>query len=85
MNTIDAFRCMNDAAAFGNDERCAQRAVVPPDPRSLAQPPPPLRISSFCVCACVPFVYKPSMNVLESREKEARCVDAALLLSLLLQ
>jgi len=48
-----------DAAAFGGDERWAQGAVVPPDLRSLAQTPP--RISSFCVCAPVPFVYKPSM------------------------
>ena len=31
-----------------------------PDPRSLAQAPH--RISFFCVCAPVPFVYKPSVN-----------------------
>ena len=30
---------MNDAAAFGGDERWAQGATVPPDPRSLAQAP----------------------------------------------
>ena len=50
-----------DAAAFGGDERWAQGAVVPPDPRSLVQAPP--RISSFCVCARVPFVYKPYVYI----------------------
>jgi len=35
-------------------------ATVPPDPRSLAQAPP--RISSFCVCARVLFVYEPSVK-----------------------
>jgi len=49
-----------DAAAFGGDERCAQGAIVPPDPRSLAQAPP--RISSFCVCARAPSVNTPSVN-----------------------
>jgi len=36
-------------------------AIVPPDSRSLAQAPP--RIISFCVCARVLFVYKPSVNM----------------------
>ena len=44
-----------DAAAFGGDERYAQGGTVPPDPHSLAEAPP--RISSFCVCARVLFVY----------------------------
>ena len=61
-----------DAAAFGGDERYAQEAVVPPDPRSLAQASP--RISSFCVCARVPFVYKPFMK----NKKNARFLTCRL-------
>jgi len=70
-----------DAAACDGDERRAQQAIVPPDPRSLAQASP--RISSFCVSARVPFVYKPSVNVqgypsrltmLNTRNKETHMV-----------
>jgi len=45
---------------YAFDERCAEGGIVPPDPRSLAQAPP--RISSFCVCVRVPFVYEPPMQ-----------------------
>jgi len=58
-----------DDAAFGGDERRAQGAIVPPDPRSLAQAPSP-RISSFCVCARVPFVLE---TVCECAVKGALC------------
>jgi len=58
--TLNKYDSDADAAAFGGDERSAQGAIVPPDTRSLAQAPP--RISSFCVCARVPFVYTPSVK-----------------------
>jgi len=54
-------RAMQVLPLFGGGERCAQGATVLPGPHSLAQDPP--RISSFCVCALVLFVYEPSVGV----------------------
>jgi len=47
------------AAAFGGDERWAQGDTVPPDPRSLAQPPPPGSVPSACVLVSPLYMNRP--------------------------
>jgi len=55
------YMCVHIYMCVSEYERWAQGAIVPPDPRLLARAPP--RISSFCVCARVPSLYTPCVNM----------------------